>query len=393
MKKETTEIMHYGEKPAQYKGAVIPPIFQNTLFTFEDWDAIDRAYDYPEENYIYSRGNNPTATVVEEKLAQLAHGEKAKLFASGMAAISAAMLHFSKANGHIIAIKNSYGPAKNFIEQFLVAKMGMTVTYVSGKDVAEFADALQAETCIIYLESPSSVIFSLQDLAAVATLAKQHHVKTIIDNTWATPIFQKPLTLGIDLEVHSCTKYIGGHSDVVAGVMIGSKVDLDQIFHQEHALLGGKIAPFEAWLLLRSLRTLPLRMNQFQKNGMKVAQYLEAHPKIAKVYYPGLASFEQAELANKQMSGFSSLMSVELQTDSIEQIKRFVNKLEIFQIGVSWGGFESLVYVPAISYMKEMSVEAIADAGISLRNIRIAIGLEDADDLITDLEQALNVVE
>ena len=389
IKNESTILMHYGENKEEYQGAVVPPIYQNSLFTFKDWDDIDRAFDNPSNNCIYTRGNNPTALIAERKLAKLAGGEKAKLFTSGMAAISAAIMHCVKQNGHIITIKNTYGPANNFMGTYLKEKMNMEVTYISGNTVEEFRENIKENTCLIYLESPSSVVFSLQDIEGVAKLAREHGIKTIIDNTWATPIFQKPLEMGIDIEVHSCSKYIGGHSDIVAGVVIGSEKDLTEIFESEHALYGGKIAPFEAWLITRSLRTLPIRLKQHQENAMKVAKFLENHEKVKKIYYPGLESFDQYELGKKQMSGYTGLLAMDVDCNDVEKIKKFVNSLELFYIGVSWGGFESLVYAPAISYLKEMSPDKFEAMGITLGSIRISIGLEEVDDLIEDLEQAL----
>ncbi|MEM6696807.1 MAG: aminotransferase class V-fold PLP-dependent enzyme [Bacteroidota bacterium] len=212
-----TELSHFGEDRLAYEGAVVPPIFQNSLFTYESWEAIDEAFDDRTNSYIYSRGNNPTARVAQEKIAKLAGGEKALLFTSGMAAISAAVLHCVEPNGHVIAIKNIYGPANNLLSNYLKRKMNLAVTFVSGKELLEFEQAIQENTQLIYLESPSSGIFALQDLRAVAELAKTRGIKTIIDNSWATPYFQQPLAMGIDLEMHSCSKYIGGHSDVVAG--------------------------------------------------------------------------------------------------------------------------------------------------------------------------------
>ena len=247
-------------------------------------------------------------------------------------------------------------------------------------------------TSLIYLESPSSVIFSLQDLEAVSKLAKAHGIKTAIDNTWASPLYQNPLRFGIDLEIHSCSKYIGGHSDVVAGIVVGSKVDIENIFTKEFELLGAKIAPFEAWLLLRSLRTLKIRMEQHQKNGLLVAKFLESHPKIQKVNYPGLESFPQYQLGKQQMSGFTGLMSFQLKTTNLDSIKTFFNGLELFQIGVSWGGHESLIYAPAISYLKELNKEQFEGLGISLGDMRISVGLESAEDLIEDLTLALSKI-
>ncbi len=387
-----TKIAHFAEDRENYEGAVVPPIFQNTLFTFDSWESIDKAFDDRVNTSIYSRGRNPGVYIVEQKLAMLAGGEKAKLFTSGMAAITAATLHFLKAGDHVIALKNIYGPANNLIHVYLKQKMGIETTFVSGNDVSEFEEAIQPNTKLIYLESPSSVIFSIQDITAVCSLARSKEIKTIIDNTWATPIFQNPLKMGVDLEIHSCSKYIGGHSDVVAGLVIGNTSDIDSISVNEFELLGGKIAPIEAWLIMRSLRTLPIRMKLHQENAMQVAEYLERHSKIQKVNYPGLKSFPQYELAKKQMSGNSSLMSFKLKSENLDQIKSFFNSLDLFKIGVSWGGHESLIYAPAISYLKELSPEQFKGLGISLGDMRISVGLENAGDLINDLEQALEKI-
>ncbi|NER15372.1 aminotransferase class V-fold PLP-dependent enzyme [Leptobacterium flavescens] len=385
-----TLLTHDG-KVAHSKGAVVPPIYQNSLFTMESWDAIDKTFDDRVNSYIYSRGNNPSARIVEEKLAEICGGESAKLFASGMGAISAAILSCIKKGSHIITVKNIYGPANNLLQNYFKPKFDIDITYISGTNITEFEDAIRADTSLIYLESPSSVVFSLQDIETVVKLAKPRGIKTIIDNTWASPVFQKPLSFGVDLEIHSCSKYIGGHSDVVAGVVIGSQAGIDSIFTKEFELLGAKIAPFEAWLLLRSLRTLKIRMDQHQKSALEVARFLEDHPKIEKVYYPGLESFPQYELGKKQMSGFSGLMSFQLKTSDLEKIKKFFNSLSLFQIGVSWGGHESLIYAPAISYLKELTEEQFAGMGIHLGDMRISVGLEAAEDLISDLDKCLKL--
>lgn len=387
-----TLLMHFGEDRSAYEGAVVPPMFQNSLFTFESWEAIDEAYEDRTNHFIYSRGKNPTVQIAERKLALLAGAEKAQLFPSGMGAISAAILHCLNAGDHVIAIKNIYGPTNNLLVNYLKQKMGIEVTYVLGDKVEDFEAAIQDRTRLIYLESPSSAVFSLQDLEAVAALARARNIRTIIDNTWATPILQPALSMGIDLEVHSCSKYIGGHSDIIAGVVMGKAVDIDAIATREYEWLGAKTAPFEAWLILRSLRTLPIRLRQHQENGMKVAQFLDAHPKIKLVRYPGLESFPQYALGQKQMKGYTGLMSFQLATEDLDKIKTFVNSLKVFKIGVSWGGHESLIYAPAISYLKELSPEQFGAMGISLGDMRISVGLENVDDLINDMEAALEKI-
>lgn len=388
-----TILAHYGEERDKHNGAIVPPIYQNTLFAFESWDHIDNAFSDPINNNIYTRGNNPSVSIVEKKLAKIAGGEKARLFSSGMAAISSAIMSCVKANCHVITLRNIYGPAMNFLDNYLRDKFNVDVTFVSGESVEEIKNAIKENTTLIYLESPSSAVFSMQNLKAIADLAKKHNIKTIVDNTWATPIFQKPLELGIDLEVHSCSKYLGGHSDIIAGVIIGSAKDIDSIYQNEFLLFGAKMAPFEAWLLMRSLRTLPMRMEKHQSNTLKVANFLENHPKIKSVNYPGLKSHPQFELGKEQMKGYSGLMSFVIDSEELADIKNFVNALEHFSIGVSWGGHESLIHAPAISYLKEMSPEQFKSTGLSLGVMRVSIGLEHVDDLIEDLSTALNNIK
>jgi len=386
-----TNLIHDGKKQHS-QGAVVPPIYQNSLFTKESWEEVDSSFDDRINNLLYSRGHNPSVRLVENKIADLAGGENAQLFPSGMAAISAAILSCIKSGDHIIAISNIYGLANNLLQSYLRPKINIELSYIKGDTIDDFENNIRDNTALIYLESPSSVVMSLQDIQEVAKLAKERGIKTIIDNTWATPVFQKPLSMGIDIEVHSCSKYLGGHSDIVAGVLISSNEIYKNIFTREYELLGAKIAPFEAWLLLRSLRTLHIRMEKHMQNAMKIAEFLEAHPKIKKVAYPGLKSFPQYELGKKQMSGYSGLMSFQLASENLDRIKDFFNKLQLFQIGVSWGGHESLIYAPAISYLKELSPSQFQGMGISLGDMRISVGLENSKDLIQDLDEALEIV-
>lgn len=390
--KMETMLAHFGENRKQHAGAVVPPLYQNSLFTFENWDAIDEAFDDRANISIYSRGKNPTVHLAAVKIAKLAGGEKAKLFGSGMAAISAALFYCLNPGDHVIAVKNIYGPANNMLNVYLRKKMNIETTFVEGSDPEDFRRAITPRTKLIYLESPSSAIFSLQDIKAVTAIAREHGIRTMIDNTWATPIFQKPLAMGVDLEIHSCSKYLGGHSDIVAGVIIGSEKDLHAISVTEYELLGGIMAPFDAWLLIRSLRTLPARMKQHQESALRVAQFLNEHPCVTTVNYPGLSDFPQNALARRQMTGFSGLLSFTLATENLDQIKRFFNRLDVFEIGVSWGGHESLVYAPAISYLKELPEARFKELGISVADMRLSIGLENPDDLIHDLGCAFEEV-
>lgn len=384
----THDYSHYQDN----KGAIVPPIFQNSLFAFENWDAIDQAFSDPSNSLIYSRLLNPTALIAEEKIAAIAHGEKAKLTASGMGAISAAIMHCVSAGSHIVTINTLYGPANNFINKYLKEKCGVSVTYIPGTDIVQFEEAIQENTSLIYLESPASLTYEIQNLKAVASLAKAKGIKTIIDNTWASPLFQQPLDYGIDISVHSVSKYICGHSDVVAGVIISSKEILDEIIKTEHALLGAKIAPIEAWLILRSLRTLPIRMKAHHEAVLEMIPWLESQPQIKNVLHPAVSSFPQYQLAASQMSGYGSLLSIVLNTEEIPKIKAFVDTLELFKLGVSWGGHESLVYAPVISYVKELDESQFKAMGIIPSLIRLSIGLEDTDDLKNDLQNALSKI-
>jgi cystathionine beta-lyase len=386
-----TECIHYADVPERFLGAVTPPIFQNSLFVYPTFEKFSHALKKLRQNYIYTRGNNPTVEICEQKIARLEKGESAKCFGSGMGAITSAILTFLRTGDHIVSIKNIYGPAYEFLSSFL-PRFNVETSFISGSSIEELRRAIKQNTKIIYLESPTTFTFQLQNLSEIAELAKQKKIVTIIDNTWATPYFQNPLEIGIDLVVHSCSKYLAGHSDVVAGAVIGKRDYIEQIFRSEFLLLGGILHPFEAWLLIRGLRTLPLRMERHFNNALKIANFLENHPKVLKVNYPLLPSHPQYQLAKKQLKGGSGLFSFELKTDNIKEIKKFVNFLRIFRLGVSWGGYESLV-VPIAALMKNGKPNKTQKAlGLSPYLIRLSVGLEDVEDLISDLEQALSQV-
>lgn len=384
-----TRLIHDGVHADERYGAVVPPLYQNSTFAFDSWDALDTAFEDRTGTPVYSRQINPSVRAAEAQLAALAGCERARLFASGMAAISAAILHCLTQGDHVITIRNVYGPAANLLGNYLPGKMGVTTTFVGGDDLGEIEAAINEHTRLIYLETPSSGKFTLQDIGAIAQLARPRGIRVICDNTWATPLYQDTLALGADLEIHSVSKYLGGHSDLVAGVVLGRRETVDSMAITEGELIGGSMAPFEAWLLLRSLRTLPARMALHQANGLAVARFLENHPAIREVTHPGLASHPQRALARRQMRGFSSLFGFTLATEDITAIKRFFDGTRLFQRAVSWGGHESLIYSPVISYVKEQPPERLAAMGLAPGLMRVSVGLEDADDLIRDLEQAL----
>ncbi|HEY3365640.1 MAG TPA: PLP-dependent aspartate aminotransferase family protein [Symbiobacteriaceae bacterium] len=378
---------HAGDDPFRFMGAAVPPIVETSTFVFDSYEALEEAFARPDDHCIYTRGNNPTVRVAEEKIAALEGAEACRLFGSGMAAISAAILTFLKAGDHVVAVSTVYGPAFNFMTQYLT-RFGIETTFVDGTDVGQFAAAVRPNTRLFYLESPSSFVYKLQDLAAVATLAREHGIRTVIDNSYCTMLLQRPLDLGIDLSVYSATKFLNGHSDVVAGAVVGSRELIGQINKFEYPLLGGIIGPFEAWLIARGLRTLPMRMKQHQANAARVVAFLAGHPKVKQVYYPGHPSHPQYELACRQMKGASSLCSFELDTQDLAAIKRFTNAVRYIGLGVSWGGFESLMFLPLIAQSREVPPEKWTSPGM----VRLHVGLEAPEDLIEDLDQALGTI-
>lgn len=386
--REITDILHHmGEHDTPF-GAVSPPIFQSSIFSFKDFDSLRDALSDEPSNYIYSRGNNPTVNLCEEKIAALEHGEAAKLVSSGVAAISTALFSTLKGGDHIIMVQDAYDWAQYLVRKYL-SRYGITYTFVEGKNIEDFENAIRPNTSVIYLESPTSLTFKLQDIRAVAALAKKHSIKTIIDNTWATPLFQNPLDEGIDLVIHSATKYLGGNSDLVAGVVIArKKEDLVHLFESEFLPLGPVPDPMMAWLILRNLRTLHIRMPVHYDNALTVASWLEKRDEVESVLYPLLPSYDQYELAKRELRGGSGLFSFRLRTKSLDDVRAFVDSLYYFKRSVSWGGYESLVYPNAAHYKEG---EEIPPERLNL--IRVHIGLENKDMLIQDLEKAFKAMK
>ncbi|MBO4937545.1 MAG: aminotransferase class I/II-fold pyridoxal phosphate-dependent enzyme [Oscillospiraceae bacterium] len=375
---------HYGEEYERYYNAIVPPIYMNSLNIFPNIDAYFDADKFDKHTYIYGRVQNPTVRILEDKLAALEHGCASYVFSSGMAAATTAVQATVKAGGNIVCIRNAYGPLANYVSEHCPAAMGTTITWVEGNSVEEFKEAITENTQLVILESPASVTFFLQDIAAVAELAHAVGAKVYIDNTFCTPVYQNPLDLGADIVMHTISKYLGGHSDVIGGVLVVKDPDFAKVVADKRELLGGIIGPMEAWLTLRGVRTLSVRVPAHGAAALKVAQYLENHPKVRKVNYPGLESFPQHELYKKQMRGCTGLLSFEIEGTK-EQAKQIVNSLKVFKIGVSWGGFESLACMP----MLRLSDEKAQWMGGDQNTIRLHIGLEGVDALIADLDDAL----
>ena len=378
---------HYGEEYDKYYNAIVPPIFMNSLNVFNEIDDYFNAKVHDKHTYVYGRVQNPTVRILEDKVAALEHGVAAFAFGSGMAAATTAVLSVVKTGDNIVCLRNAYGPLKNFVENYCPQHLGTTLTYVKGIEVSEFEEAITDNTSLVILESPSSVVFTLQDVEAVSQIAHAHGAKVYIDNSFCSPIFSNPLDMGADIVMHTASKYMGGHSDIIGGMLAVRDEELANAIVTNRELFGGIIGPMEAWLIIRGLRTLSVRVKAHEEVAMKVATYLENHPKVAKVYYTGLKSHPQYDLVQKQQKGSTGLMTFEIK-GSTEDAKKVVNSLKVFKIGVSWGGFESLACMPHM----RCDEQACQWLGGGQNLIRIHCGLEGVDALIADLAQALEKI-
>ncbi|MEW6251065.1 MAG: PLP-dependent aspartate aminotransferase family protein [Planctomycetota bacterium] len=373
---------HYGEDRSAHHGAAAVPIFQTSTFVCDhaaDFDAHD---DLTSPLYFYTRRHNPTTAVLEAKLARLEGGTWARAFASGMGAITATLNLCVAAGAHVIIVSDCYRPARRFLTRIL-DRFGVQVSFVVGTDPQAFIAAIRDETKLIYLESPTTGRLDVIDLAPIAAEARRRGIVTAVDNSCATPYFQNPLALGCDLVIHSATKYIGGHSDVVAGILVGRDPDLGLRLADEAEMHGACLDPFGAWLLIRGLRTLALRMEQHQRSGLALARCLAEHPRVERLYYPGLERYSNHAVARRQMRGFPGLLSFALREQTHAAVHRFMDKLRVFRIGCSWGGYESLV-------VGGPTEELFAPSASEPRFIiRLHAGLEATADLVADVRQAL----
>ena len=374
-----------GEERDSYFQAVAPPIVQTSNFTFKSVADFRKALANEYEATLYSRGNNPTVDILRKKLAALDGAEDALVFGSGIAAIATPILALLQQGDHVVSVAKPYSWTIKLFEQ-LLPKFGITTTFVDGTQVENFSNAMRPNTRLIYLESPNTFTYELQDINAVAALAKKKGILTMIDNSYCSPLNQQPIKMGVDLVAQSATKFIGGHSDVVAGVVTGSKAIIKKIFNAEFLNIGGTISPMNAWLLIRGLRTLPLRLQRVCDSTKKVVDFLAQHPRVEKVIFPFHPGFAQYELAKKQMLDAGGLFSIVLKTDSIEGIEKFCNSLKHFLLAVSWGGYESLVIPSVVGFTPDQ----FDPTNTNHRLIRLYVGLEDPNYLISDLKQALD---
>ncbi|TSD62676.1 aminotransferase class I/II-fold pyridoxal phosphate-dependent enzyme [Inquilinus sp. KBS0705] len=373
-----------GEDRESYFNAVSPPIIQSSNFTFNSVAHFREALADEYDAMLYSRGQNPTLNILRKKLAALDGAEDALVFSSGIAAITVPILALLKQGDHVVSVENPYSWTIKLFNNFL-PKFGITTTFVDGTNTAAIEAAIQPNTKLIYLESPNTFSYDLQDFTAIAAIAKQRGILTMTDNSYCTPLYQQPIKMGIDLVAQSATKYIGGHSDVVAGVVTGSKALIEQIFNHEFLNIGASLSPHSAWLLIRGLRTLPLRLQRSFETTRTVIAWLKQHPRIDKVIWPFEVDFKQYSLARQQMQGCGGLFSFTLKDSSLDKIETFCDRLKHILMAVSWGGHESLI-IPSIAGISKNDYDA---ANPRHQLIRMYVGLEEAEYLINDLKRAL----
>lgn len=377
-------LFELGEDRENYKNAVSPPVFQSSNFCFNSVEEmrskLAEEMDYP----FYTRGHNPTVAILRKKLAALEGTEEALVFGSGSAAVAAAVLSQVKSGDHIVSVKNPYSWTNKLFNRYL-KRFGVETTFVDGTDAENYRKAIRPETKILYLESPNSFSFELQDIEAVVKIAQIHNCVTILDNSYSTPLHQNASDMGVDIIVHSATKYLNGHSDVVAGLLCCNRKIAEHIFETEYMNTGGILSPHDAWLMIRGLRTLPLRLKQSTASTHWLLEQLEKHPKVERIHYPLHPSHPQFKLAQKQMTGAGGLFSLTLKVHAPEEIDKFCNALEHFLIACSWGGHESLVF-PVAGLCDSANYSTSPHPW---NMVRFYIGLEEKEYLLNDIEQAL----
>jgi len=383
---DATVAIHTGESKHGRNGPVTEPIVRSANFAFASTAEMKRWAEGKSKAYIYTRYGNPTLAVAEAKIAELENGEAGLVTASGSAAISSALLSVLQAGDELIATRQLYGGSYRLMRDIL-PRMGIRVQYVEGN--LEGVDRLvNAKTRAIYVETPTNPTLGIVDLKKVAALARQHKLVSLVDNTFATPILQKPLDLGCDLVLHSASKYLAGHSDLIAGAVAGSEERIGKV-RQTMIYIGGSMDPDPAYLLIRGLKTLEIRVRRQCESALAVARYLENHPKVARVHYPGLASHPSHALAKRQMAGFGGMLAFDMK-GGLPAARRFCDKSKIFLLAASLGGVESLIVLPIYTSHYRMGTAELTAAGIEPGTVRMSIGLEDPGDLLADLKAALS---
>ena len=378
-------INELGEERENYFNAISPPIVQTSNFAFKKVDDLAGALDDEMSEYLYSRGLNPTVEILRKKMAALDGAEDCLVFNSGASAIFSSILANVKSGDHVVSVKAPYTWAQRMFDVVL-PRFNVTTTYIDGTRIENWEKASRSNTILYYLESPNSWDFALQEIEAVASLARSKNITTIIDNSYCTPFYQNPIKMGIDLSLQTATKYIGGHSDVLGGVLSGSHGMIKKIFDSEYLNTGSGIQPFNAWLLIRGLRTLPARLERITRTTHQVIDFLKQHQKVESVIFPFDKSFSQYELAKKQMKGACGLFTIILKAKRRDEIVKFCESLEHIMMAVSWGGHESLV-IPKCAGIRDNEFDA---NNSEHRYVRMYVGLEDSNYLIDDLARALD---
>lgn len=381
-----TAAVHGARELGKKNGPVSSPIYQTSTFEVTDNDEQQRVTG---TDRYYTRWGNPTVTLAEETLAEVEGTEAAHVFASGMGAITSTVLALFKSGDHIVAQRDIYGGVTKFFSEWL-PKLGIATTLVDTNDYEQYERAIRRNTRLLYVESPSNPALRIIDFAKVATLARKHGLFSMIDSTFGTPINQHPAECGIDLVMHSGTKYLSGHSDLICGVVCGRSELMQQLW-ETRTTLGNCIDPHAAWLLIRGLKTLAVRVERQNENAQRVAEFLERHAKVRRVYYPFLQSHPQHTIARQQMSGGGGMVTFEVEGTG-EDARRASEAMQLFTLATSLGGVESLVSIPVLTSHAMISAEQRANMGVTEQMIRLSVGIENADDLIMDLERALEVV-
>jgi methionine-gamma-lyase len=382
-----TLAIHAGEDPDPTTGALVPPLYLATTFHMGSTENGAALFSGEKEGYVYTRWANPTVTVLEKRVAALENGEAAVATASGMAAITTTLLANLKAGDHVVAAKAIYPSTYAVLDQDFAA-LGVETTFVDATDVENVADAMRPNTRVVYLETPGNPLLAICDLTEIARIARDAGAVSICDNTFATPINQRPLDLGVDIVIHAATKYLCGHGDAVGGVIVGKKDFIEKTRTHTLRYFGGILSPFNAYLITRGSTTLPLRMKQHNANALTVAQFLEQHPAVAQVSYPGLASHPQHPIAKKQMRGFGGMVSFELK-GGLEAGARMMNRVKLCALATSLGDARTLISHPATTSHVVVSREARLKQGVTDGLVRLSVGIEDVEDIIEDLTQAL----
>ncbi|EEA8677944.1 methionine gamma-lyase [Salmonella enterica subsp. enterica] len=383
-----TQIVHAGQRPDPSTGALSTPIFQTSTFVFDSAEQGAARFALEDSGYIYTRLGNPTTDALEKKLAVLEQGEAALATASGVSAITTTLLTLCQQGDHIISANAIYGCTHAFLSHN-ITKFGIEVSFVDAANPEAIREAMRPETKVVYIETPANPTLSLVDIETAAAIAHQQGALLVVDNTFMSPYCQQPLRLGADIVVHSVTKYINGHGDVIGGVIIGCQEFINQArFVGVKDITGGCMSPFNAWLTLRGVKTLGIRMERHCNNALKIARFLEEHPGISQVIYPGLPSHPQYELGKRQMSLPGGIISFEI-TGGLEAGRRMINSVELCLLAVSLGDTETLIQHPASMTHSPVAPEERLKAGITDGLLRLSVGLEDPDDIIHDLERAI----